>query len=290
MDWRERNTRLDDLIWDAHALLNRAIAEEIVDHRDGKNRGRAHAGTAILFSGGNDSTVLAHMFRKLATHAIHANTGVGVEATRQFVRDTCASWGLPLIEKHPPPGSTYRELVLAEGFPGPAKHWKMYTRLKERALEAARNEMISAPWRERIIFLAGRRSTESARRTHRQLPEIERRKSVVWVSPLRNWTALDLNTYRLRHPDCPRNPVADMLHMSGECLCGAFAHPGELDELAMWPCAADAVAEIRQLEADVTAAGTAPTEQCRWGWGADRDRSKVRSGPMCSSCESNASK
>lgn len=284
LDRAARDARLDPLIDQAHDLLGRAIREQITHHRDGKHRGRRHVATAVLFSGGHDSTVLAHLFRKQATHAIHANTGIGVEATRQFVRDTCASWGLPLIEKYPPPGSTYRELVLADGFPGPAKHWKMYQRLKERALHAAKNELVRQPHRERMIFLAGRRLSESARRTARKIPEVERRTSVVWVSPLRNWTALDLNTYRMRFPDCPRNEVADMLHMSGECLCGAFASPGELDELSCWPIAAEAVTAIRALEADATAAGIA-APRCRWGWGADRGWSPVRSGPMCSSCD-----
>lgn len=277
-----RNARLDALIKAAHDLLDRAVREEIVEHRDGHGRNRKHVATAVLFSGGHDSTVLAHLFRRRATHAIHANTGIGVEATRQFVRDTCASWGLPLIEKHPPVGSTYRELVLTDGFPGPAKHWKMYQRLKERALEAAKNELVRMPSRERMVFLAGRRSGESKRRA--RIPEVERRKSIVWVSPLRNWTALDLNTYRRRFLDCPRNGVADMLHMSGECLCGAFAEPGELDELATWPVAADAVAQIRSLETEAVQAGI-PEPRCRWGWGADQGRVKARSGPLCSSCE-----
>lgn len=147
LDRAARDARLDVLIEHAHGLLERAIREQITGHRDGKHRGRRHVATAVLFSGGNDSTVLAHLFREHATHAIHANTGIGVEATRQFVRDTCAAWGLPLIEKHPPPGSTYRELVLADGFPGPAKHWKMYQRLKERALRAAKNELVRWPQR-----------------------------------------------------------------------------------------------------------------------------------------------
>lgn len=284
LDLPARNARLDVLIVQAHHLLDRAIQEEITEHRDGKGRSRRHTATALLFSGGNDSTVLAHLFRERATHAIHANTGIGVEATRQFVRDTCQAWSLPLIEKHPPAGSTYRELVLADGFPGPAKHWKMYQRLKERALDAARRELVRSGLHERMVFLAGRRLTESARRTARDIPEVERIESVVWVSPLRNWTAIDLNTYRMRFPDCPRNDVADMLHMSGECLCGAFAAPGELDELSSWPIAADAVADIRALERDAVAAGI-PEPRCRWGWGADRDRSTARSGPMCSSCE-----
>ena len=160
----------------------------------------------------------------------------------------------------------------------------MYQRLKERALHAAKNELVLRPQSERMIFLAGRRLSESARRTARDIPEVERCKSIVWVSPLRNWTAFDLNTYRMRFPDCPRNEVADMLHKPGECLCGAFNSLGELDELSYWPIAGDAVAGIRALERDAVAAGI-PEPRCHWGWGANRDRSQARSGPMCSSCE-----
>ena len=46
----------------------------------------------MLFSGGHDSTVPAYLFRSHVTHAVHAKTGIGVEAARQFVRDVCAAW------------------------------------------------------------------------------------------------------------------------------------------------------------------------------------------------------
>lgn len=277
--------RLDELIDNAHALLRSAIAEHVTGFRDRRGRGRTLAATCILYSGGNDSTVLAHMFRNVATHAIHANTGIGIEDTRQFVRDTCAGWNLPLIEER---GDDYEALVTEHGFPGPAHHWKMYQRLKERALEAACRGISMSPYRERIVFLAGRRASESPRRAKRaengELKPVEIRawrKSVVWVSPLHNWTALDLNAYRRRFSDCPRNPVADHLHMSGECLCGSFAKPGELDHIGFfYP---EVKAGIQALEQRVAAAGIAPPERCKWGWGTAGRASK--SGPLCSSCE-----
>lgn len=286
--------RINYLSRKAHAILNEAIEKHVLADK------RKVAGIVILFSGGNDSTTLAHLFRRRATHAAHANTGIGIEKTRQYVRDTCASWGVPLIEKHPEEGATYRDLVLGQcrartgknagtvlwpgGFPGPASHWMMYQRLKERALEKVRNDLVSNPYRERVIFLAGRRADESGRRKGlvTQGP-IERRGSTVWVSPLVDWTKLDLNAYRRVHSDVPRNEVSDVLHMSGECLCGAFAHSGELDEIAEWyPAVA---AEIRALETEVHASGVAPPERCHWGWGAGKEKpSKV--GDMCSSCDS----
>lgn len=286
---------IDDRVSDARGLLDEAIAHVAA-------LGRSVAGIVVLFSGGNDSTVLAHMFRDRATHAAHANTGIGIEQTRQFVRDTCRAWDLPLLEKHPREGEGYEDLVLgrclartgpnagkpvyAGGFPGPAMHWLMYQRLKERSLEKVRNEIIAAPHKECVIFLAGRRRFESARRKQRSkdhaIKPIERKGSTVWVSPLHDWSALDMNAYRRKHPDTPRNEVADLLHMSGECLCGSFAAPGELDEIEFW--FPEVVAEIRALERLAAIPGTIPPERCKWGWGAGREQPS-RTGPLCSSCD-----
>lgn len=279
---------------EAHALLNEAIEREI------KSANRCHVGTVILFSGGNDSTTLAHLFKARATHAAHANTGIGIEQTRQYVRDTCAGWGLPLIEAYPRIGETYRDLVLGRvrvqhgpskgktpypgGFPGPAMHYLMFQRLKERALESVRRKLVEYPYQQRVIFLAGRRASESDRRKGLALKDpIERKGSTVWVSPLVNWTKADLNAYRRIHPDVPRNEVSDLLHMSGECLCGSFAHADELEEIEMW--FPEVAAEIRQLEQEVAEANlNIPAERCKWGWGAGKEKpSKV--GALCSSCD-----
>ena len=34
-------------------------------------------------------------------NAIHANTTIGIEETRDFVRNTCEEWGLALMERKP---------------------------------------------------------------------------------------------------------------------------------------------------------------------------------------------
>jgi 3'-phosphoadenosine 5'-phosphosulfate sulfotransferase (PAPS reductase)/FAD synthetase len=275
----ERQARVEWLTDQAHAILNEAEAT-YADGRDVVAR-------CILFSGGNDSTTLAHLMRARATHAVHANTTVGIEATRQFVRDTCAAWGLQLIEKLPP--DDYRalilgqitskdgELVWAGGFPGPGAHWICYQRLKERCLDAARHDLGIANSRTKCaVYIAGRRRQESDRRE--DIPLHEPDGTVIWASPIANWTKLDLNTYRTMH-NVPSNPVADLLHMSGECLCGAFAKPGELDFIRMfYP---DDVARIDALAAEVRAAGfTAPLDT--WGHGQGVPS---RKGRLCSSCK-----
>lgn len=309
---QQRIDRVHRLVDSAYTLLDRAIAEHI------DADGRRLVATVVLFSGGNDSTVLAHLMRPWATHAAHANTGIGIEDTRQFVRDTCAAWDLPLIERAAPrPQDSYRAMVTTEerdqdgkplgGFPGPGMHFKMYQRLKERALEQVRRELVLKPYQERIVFLAGRRRAESRRRS--TIPEVERNRSVVWVSPLANWTTEDMNTYRLMHRESdpvPVNQVSDAIHMSGECLCGAYATKGEREEVRWWY--PDVVAYIEELEAEIADRTDIPEHRKRWGWGADRDllmrnarlvegqltfdfdaiEAEMRaseSGPLCSSCD-----
>lgn len=266
----QREGRVVALTERAYQILDRAIEVHA--------EGRRVVAEVVLFSGGNDSTTLAHLFRGRATHAAHANTTIGIEETRQFVRDTCDAWGLPLIEKLPP--VTYQELVLERGFPGPGQHFKMYQRLKERCLRQVRADLIHDSRRERVVFIAGRRRDESARRA--DVPFYEREGSTVWASPLAEWTKLDLNTYRLMHTDVPRNKASDLLHMSGECLCGSFAKKGELDAIAEWfPIEP---ARIRELERRIADRADIPAARRKWGWGAYREAKPSKLGPLCTSC------
>ncbi len=80
----------------------------------------------------------------------------------------------------------------------------------------------------------------------------------MWVAPLLNWSHEDKHAYLDAHL-LPRNPVVEKLCMSGECLCGAFARKGELDEIAFWY--PETAARIRALEVRAAEAGV----PCRWG-------------------------
>lgn len=263
----EREERVTRLVEQAHEIVD--TAWELAD-------GRMRAAWCLLYSGGNDSTVLAHMMRHRADYAVHANTTIGIEETRQFVRDTCADWGLPLIERTAP--ESYRELVLRNGFPGPAFHFRMFQRLKERQLDQVRRELVGNSRKERLLFIAGRRRAESKRRQNIPLWEVD--GSVIWASPLAMWTKMDMNAYRLMAGDVPVNSVSEKLHMSGECLCGAFAKPGELDEIRMW--FPEVAAEIEALQDEVRAAGH-EEPWCRWGHGEGKPTEKQ--GALCTSCD-----
>jgi 3'-phosphoadenosine 5'-phosphosulfate sulfotransferase (PAPS reductase)/FAD synthetase len=259
-----------------------------------RNHGiRAYVG---MFSGGNDSSTMMHLMRPVLTHAGMANTTIGIEQTRQYVRDTCAAWSLPLIEKHPP--DTYADLVTGRaknrtgrnrgepawsgGFPGPPMHNFFFHRLKERCFEQIRSELAPNPRYDRVVFIAGRRRQESERR--KEVPFYEPWGSAIWVSPLAMWTALDIATYRAMQSEdnpVPRNEVSDLLHMSGECLCGCYARPGELAEIGEWfPEVRD---EILALEAEVRASG-APESRCSWGTGSGPGVSNK----LCGNCAARA--
>jgi len=267
---KQRKQRLDNLIVQAHSIVDKSW--ELYA------QGRMRAAWCVLYSGGNDSTVLAHLMRNRVDFAVHCDTTIGIEQTRQFVKDTCRSWGLELLVRTAP--TPYRDLVVERGFPGPAMHYKMFQRLKERSLETVRNELVGNPRRERVLFIAGRRREESRRRTN--IPLYEPDGSIIWASPLAMWTKRDMVFYRAVFESTdpvPFNPVTDALGMSGECLCGAFAKPGELDRIRLWY--PEVAQQIADLEREVAAAGHGEPF-CRWGHGKGKPAEKT--GKLCESC------
>lgn len=278
----DRSRRLAALIEQAHAIVDLAISEHFQRHE--------LTAACLLWSGGKDSNVLAHLMRPRATCVVHANTGIGIEATRQHVRDHAAAWGLELLEFLPDPGDGYEDFVLEFGFPGPGQHHRVYQRLKERAFEKVQKRFNQNPHRQRVLFFAGRRRDESDIRAGRggqpPIPLTERRRSRVWSAPIANWTKLDMNQYLLEHPDTPKNWVADLMHMSAECLCGSKAHRGELDYIRQFfPAVA---AYLDDLGARARANGVHP-DLCVWGWGADsevkqRVSRRARLSDLCGTC------
>lgn len=275
----EREIRVRALI----DLSRRKFQDALDEHAVGKEI----AGICSLVSGGNDSYTVAHIFRDIATHQVHANTGTGIEATREFVRATAAQWRVPLIEHSPEPGKGYFDLVRGNvmarsretgrqvpawpgGFPGPAAHAVMYQRLKERALKQVPHDLeISRSTKRRVVFIAGRRRPESKVRT--TIPYADRKGTVLWVSPLAVWHKADLRAYRLLHPDVPQNPVAQVLGMSGECGCLANATAGEPER---WRAAYPDdpfIREVNEVEAEIADRPDIPAHRKRWGWGGAFD-------------------
>jgi 3'-phosphoadenosine 5'-phosphosulfate sulfotransferase (PAPS reductase)/FAD synthetase len=248
-----------------------------------------------LFSGGNDSLSCCYVasLHSAFSGILHINTGIGIEQTRHFVRDTCATRNWKLWEYKAaentfadgtPDPMIYEDIVTRYGFPGPAGHQFMYNCLKERQMRRFERDMGASGRgknKKRIMFVSGVRIDESARRKFNVSPEliqqVESRR--IFVSPVREWSKSDLRECRA-YAGLAENQVSKDIHKSGECLCGAFAKPEEFEELKFfYP---EAAAEIARIAEKAKAHGH------NWGWGQRPPKKckaiKITSQPLCTSC------
>jgi 3'-phosphoadenosine 5'-phosphosulfate sulfotransferase (PAPS reductase)/FAD synthetase len=231
-----------------------------------------------LFSGGHDSSVLAHRCRDHYDGLCFIDTGTAFPGVVDFVEQFAAWLEKPLqILKA---GDAYRRLILElGGFPGPAGHGRAYARLKERQIRTlVRGEKVGQHRRACVMLLTGKRRAESARRA-RTTTGMDKRGGQLYVNPLIDWTAEDIRSYRVEH-QLPESDAAALLHRSGECNCGAFAKPGEREMLrSLAPRWFETT--IASLERQAKSAGIAA---CRWGE-RPPTTSLANAGPLCSSCE-----
>jgi 3'-phosphoadenosine 5'-phosphosulfate sulfotransferase (PAPS reductase)/FAD synthetase len=240
----------------------------------------------VGYTGGGDSTVVKHWMTKNVPgcKVFLANTGIGIEAARQWVRDECRRNNDELIEIRAKEdcGEDYDELVKEFGFPGPDHHQKMYDRLKGRAVgmmvrNAKRHRM------DRVMIASGIRHDESLIRMGYAGSEINKVGAQVWVNPIYWWSKQQCNDYIAKH-NLSISPIAKALGMSGECGCGAYAHPGELNA---WRRVDPAFGErIDRLQLEVLDRGFT------WGWdmeppagGHNKDQGRldptVMNAPLC---------
>lgn len=256
---------------------NEIVARAIDLHRPTK--------TFVLSSGGNDSLTLTHYAQAQGWNfdsVLHVNTGTGVceggrFLTTDFLYEVCALWNLPLRELKPP--KSFEDVFLndpiIDGLPGPGMHHIAYNRLKERALRVFVREQ-KRHWGDRIMFLTGIREDESMIRMGYQESIIDRMGAQVWVNPIYRWTNEEMASYRSEHR-IPENPVSQHLHMSGECLCGSFARPDELEEIAFF--FPDTAARIKGWQQTAEDKGLT---YCTWG--QRRGRDDPNASRMCSQC------
>lgn len=238
-----------------------------------------------LFSGGHDSLCATHVASTLPhfTGVAHIDTGTGIPATTEFVRRVCRTRGWPLLELRPD-GKTYEQLVMEKGFPyGLKSHNTMYYWLKQRQVRRLVREH-KQNRKDRIGLVTGVRVNESVRRMGRGISVPVRREGAqLWLNPILEWDEHDKNAYMEQH-ELPRNMVVDLLHRSGECLCGALARREEMRDLIDWY--PEIAAGIQDLERRAEAAGH---RECRWAskMRSDADVERVLADPMplCATCE-----
>lgn len=220
----------------------------------------------VMLSGGNDSTataacVMDHPWVRENSFVLHVNTGTGIPETNQFVHETCAEQGWTLKEykaaehidaKGNPAPILYKDMVLQMGFPGPKQHNVYYGQLKGKPLAQALRELKMPA--KKILLISGVRQDESIRRMgiHTPWGRAKRRNGTQygapWVNPLFFFNKTQCRDV-IKSKNITPNPVCGMICMSGECLCGAFAKPGESHVIeAAFP---EHFQKFRKLESEV---------------------------------------
>ncbi|GHG37707.1 hypothetical protein GCM10017784_35190 [Deinococcus indicus] len=218
-----------------------------------------------MFSGGNDSVAVLDIARRHPqfTAAVYIDTGIALPEAEPRAREICERLNVPLIvyralENTRADGTAdpqdYDQLVLERGFPGPTPHGhgKMFNRLKQRQF----GRLVRDHPNGRIMLISGSRRSESARRARNVRP-VTREGRTVWVAPIWDWSGAQRDAY-LAQMDLPRNPFSPLIGVSGDCLCGAYAKPGQLAAIEEhYPCVGQ---RLRDLERRTAEAGFP------WGW------------------------
>lgn len=209
----------------------------------------------VGFTGGSDSLTILHLMIKsgLPFRPFFCNTGIGIKEQWQFVRDYSSKMGLELIEQTPV-YKTYKQMILANGFPGASSHIFMYSNLKEKSMK-----YINDAFDKDAMFITGVRISESERRKINISSEVQYhpKQGIKWCNPIMNWDDDDKEEF-LDINGIERSPVSELIGFSGECLCGAYAKPKELEKIKMYfPETAE---EIESLEKTLKQIGFT------WGW------------------------
>ena len=190
-----------------------------------------------LFSGGHDSVCACHVAymtpgSQRPFTVYHIDTGIGSKYTRSYVEDRCEQfgWTLDVVRSPDQAKDSYEAFVRDRGFPGSGRHGWVYARIKERAVHALAVSL--AKGQRPAMFISGSRRQESQRRMGYAVAVRRgdgimasghlRNPSRLWVAPCIEWVPADQKRY-MEEYSIPRNRIKDLIGLSGECFCGAFA-------------------------------------------------------------------
>lgn len=239
-----------------------------------------------LFSGGHDSlvaTYLASQHPNFSGTVHHINTGIGSKYALGFVHMVCELFGWTLVVHKSK--STYETYVTNNGFPGPGRHQFIYNRLKDRCV----NEITKG--RQWKPLITGCRSAESIRRMGHVEPiqigdvtkhgpnagKVYNRKRV-WTAPCHDWSKQEQIIF-MDEIGLPINKMKLLVGMSGECFCGCYAQPGEIELVREH--APEVGTDIDRL----AAIARSNNKPCIWGVRPSGVIQVAETGPMCSSCD-----
>ena len=193
-----------------------------------------------MVSGGDDSLTTYHVARQVGIKLdaiLHINTGTGIPETTEFVRKVGEEAPEKYLEASA--GKAYEDYVLRKGFFGRGHigHTYAYHLLKAEHFR----RVISREFRQRkrgrnILLINGARQAESNNRMFTMREAIQRENKGsrnYWVNIINHWTKPECHAF-LGELGITRNPVAEKLCRSGECMCGTMQSHEERQEAAFW--------------------------------------------------------
>ena len=197
-------------------------------------------------SGGKDSITSADVVDKLGklTGVIFIDTTIGIQETKDFVVDLCKKRGWDLIILKPK--VSYDEFVINKfGFPTARFHNVVMGFLKYHPLR----RFVIEHKEEKIGLISGVRKFESNRRGRTMKPIIKD-GSMIFVAPIFHLKTEEVWGY-IKENNLEVSPVYRKLHLSGDCMCGAFSDIGEAELISMfYPEIAQRIRKLENLIKD----------------------------------------
>jgi len=230
-----------------------------------------------LFSGGKDSVCVADF---IATNypdrfagVVFTNTGIGTQKTRQWVLEYCKEreWPLEMTWAH----RSYYSFVMKFGFPGPQVHRMVMGFLKYQTWYYFMKWKIGLG--EKACFISGVRKKESQARDKIKIytrKPIDTDTHLVFCKPFLYKNGEQLWKYFAEN-DLKKSPAYTWFDKSGECWCGAFAHPWELKMLEKHdPLTFNT---IKNLEKQIQIHGSEHAKQFpKWGHSTGADQAELQ--------------
>lgn len=190
----------------------------------------------ILFSGGYDSMVLAHVVSKmrldLPVSTLAIDTLMSADGWTEYISEVAEELQFPDFHIYRNESGFLQYVAWVTEFGCPRNrtgHKRAYARLKERAIDAT-HMIYKQATADKTLFLSGIRQSESRERSKLTEP-IQRMGSSnkIFANPLFYWSDEDVVRYRIEN-DLPDNPFYSTVSGSGDCQCnwGNFITLGTL--------------------------------------------------------------
>lgn len=244
--------------------------------------------TVIMFSGGDDSLTTLYVAKALGIqvdYIVHVNTKTGIPDTTEYVRKLALEVDIPYIERDA--GDKYENYVLRKGFfgRGITAHSYAYHILKKTQFKNGLSSIRQRKRNRNILLLNGGRRQEGRNRMTRMIDPIKAEGRNVWVNLINEWSKKECMDF-LYDNNIKRNPVTEILHRSGECMCGTMQSLEARKEATFWfPKWGTWLDNLEQRVGE---------KGFYWGWGENipKSFSLVKQGqmimpgfmPMCTGC------